>query len=500
MAFGAPPGSALTYSTVAPPAVQAAQAAAAAPQANADAAQKLAEAQAGAATAKNTTAEAESKQEADVATNQANLAQAQQQKQTIALSNLARVSGMPKIADSPAGLKMLKTAADAAGLEIPKTVNGLPDIDALKQMTATPTKAFSELSAAEYKDQQARPPADRTNFPGAPADWMSRAAVVPLTEKQLEYFHAPVVKAEAAFAAGKGNAYNMAQNLAMAINTERNIKKQHGESTVDEDASIEPDPNRPGKFRLTEELRRQKAADVAQSDVDKARALGLHWAAQEGAVKRREDERVREWGTPSANARLSAGTAAARASALAAQRSISNAMAQTRIANTDRAFDAAVANKDYDRAAALAKIGLEESDKAEVRKTQTVNMLNNMSSDFMSNHPDLAQQLTDQATADKGYAENSDKYHAAVRAADANRAATMSKIMGGGGTTTLTVNVPPGQNNPTPGAPPGQNYGSYAKGSPVPDQPGYKFSSGKNPDGTYDAVGPDGKVLKWKPA
>lgn len=495
MSFGAPTGSALSYSTVAPPAVQGAQAAAAAPQNVADAQAKL-------ATTKSITAEEPSKQEADIATNQAATAQARQQKQTIALSNLARAANMPNIGNSPGGLKLLKTAADAAGLEIPKTINGLPDIDAIKQMTATPVKNFSELSTAEYKDQQARPPADRTNFPGAPKDWMSRAAVTPLTEKQKEYYHTPVVKAEALFASGKGNAYNMAQNLASALLTERAVDLQHGEDTSDVDHMLKlDDKGQPvltnGKPSLSEDYLRQKAADVAQADVDKARALGLHWASQDNAVKKREDERVREWGTASAGQRLTAGTAAARASALATQRSISNAMAQTRIANTDRAFDAAVANKDYDRAAALAKIGIEEADKAEARKVQTVNTINNMSSDFQSNHPDLVQQLTDQATADKGYAENSDKYHSAVTAADMNRASIMSKITGQPATNfKIDVNVP----TATPGAPPGQNYGAYSKGSPVPDAPGYKFSSGQNADGTYDATGPDGKVRKWRPA
>jgi hypothetical protein len=462
MAFGAPTGGQLSYSTVSPAAVQGAQAFADAPQANADKAQKLAEAQAGTATAKNTAAEAPGKQAADVATNEAALSEAQQKKQTIALSNLARVSAMPNVANSPAGLKMLKTAADAAGLEIPKTVNGLPDIDALKQMTATPVKNFSELSTAEYKDQQARPPADRTNFPGAPADWMSRKAVTPLTEKGLEQAHAPVMKAEALFAAGKGNTYNLAQNLLAAAQYEKAQLTAHGESTEGVDNILTAD----GKS-LRPEYLKQKAVDLAQATADKEKALGVHYTDEDKVAQERVDQTVRAWENPSAYQKLQIGLGDRRIASAAANNASRIAIAGANLNARLQSMQYAQQRGDITLAGTIAKDAQSAIGSAQSRLTSTTNVLNSMAQNPKMRKSEQYTNLLNQATDLQNFiSTNGPTFQATAENARGEQARMYQQITGQqAAAPNVTVNLT------TPGGPQGQQFGSHPPAVPAGTKP-----------------------------
>jgi hypothetical protein len=291
----------------------------------------------------------------------------------------------------------------------------------------------------------------------------------------------------------------MSQNLAAALSTERAVKIQHGEPTGDIDFMIEKDPSRPGRFRLTKELLKQRAADVAQADVDKAKALGLHWAMQDDAVKKREDERVREWNTPSAGQRLTAGSAQARMAAQATQRSIQNADRQRSLAQTDARFDAAIQNKDYDIAAANARVLNAQVGSAKTNLNSTVNTLNNMSEQFRNDNPTLVENLVSQATADQSIVSKQSSYSAAIQAAGQRRADAMALIRGNPGS---TVNVAPPSisvNVATPGAAPGTQYGGhqYKIGSEVPGVAGAVFVA-QNPDGSWKIKAGD-RTGNWKP-
>jgi hypothetical protein len=425
-----------------------------APQANADKAQKLAEAQAGTATAKNTTAEAASKQAADTATNEAAFAEATQKKQQVNTANLSRVAGMPGIANSPAGLKMLKTAADAAGIEIPKTVNGLPDVDAIQKMTAAPIKDFSEATPAEYKDQQARQPGDRTPYRNAPADWMTRKAVTPLTEKGLEQAHAPTMKAEALFAAGKGNTYNLTQNLLAAAQYEKAQLTAHGESTEGVDNILTAD----GKS-LRPEYLKQKAVDLAQATADKEHALGVHYADEGKIAQERIDQKTYEWSHPSAyqSGQLSLGDR--RIASAAANSAARIQVAQANLGARLQSMQYAQTRGDITMAGTIARDAQSAIGSAQTRLTSTTNVLNTMAQNPKMRKSPQYEALLNQANDLQGFiTTNAPAFQATAETARGEQARMYSQITGQqAAAPNVSVNLT------IPGGAQGQQFGSQAQ-------------------------------------
>jgi hypothetical protein len=365
---------------------------------------------------------------------------------------------MPNVQNSPAGLKLLKTAADAAGLEIPKTINGLPDIEALKQMTATPVKNFSELSTAEYKDQQARPPADRTNFPGAPADWMSRKAVTPLTEKGLEQAHAPTMKAEALFASGKGNTYNLAQNLLAAAQYEKAQLTAHGESTEGVDNILTAD----GKA-LRPEYLKQKAVDVAQATADKEHALGVHYADEGKIAQERIDQKTYEWSHPSAyqSGQLSLGDR--RIASAAANSAARIQVAQADLGARLQSMQYAQTRGDITMAGTFARDAQSAIGSAQTRLTSTTNVLNTMAQNPKMRKSPQYDALLNQASELQGFiTTNAPAFQAAAETARGEQARMYSRITGQqAAAPNVTVNLT------APGGPQGQQFGSQAQHPPV---------------------------------
>jgi hypothetical protein len=303
MAFGAPTGSTLQYPVVAPAAQQWAQAAQQAPQQSADAAQKMAETKAATATAQNVSADAASAGEAARAKNAADKAAAEQQLQRTNSEKLFRTASMPGVERTPMGLAKLKQGLDAIGVEMPKTPNGLPDIAAIKALVSPKAKTFQEMTPQEKAAEAAEKPGDRTFHEGQPDDWQSRPAVTPLTEKGAEFLHAPVVKAEAALAAGKGTA----QALKMAAISEYNALVAKGADTATVDQILNKDHT-----DLSPEYKNQAIDQFAQTQLDNIRSL-IGFRADEGKLKQELiDQKRYQWDHPSAGQRLTASTMSAR--------------------------------------------------------------------------------------------------------------------------------------------------------------------------------------------
>jgi hypothetical protein len=278
MAFGTPGPGALQYPVVAPAAQQLAQAAQAAPQANADAAEKMAATQAQTQVDKSSGLEAELKQ-----------SQTQD-----AIVN--RLIAIPGIETSPTGKKALEDRFKTLGIPLPKNELGQIDMKAVRAVFATPVKPWAQWTPKEVSDSQALQPELRNLPPDAPELARTQKAVTPLTEKGAEFLHAPVVRAETALAAGHGNL----QSVLMAARAEKAALTAKGADTSAVDTILTED----GK--LQPEYAAQKANDLVQAQIDNLHSLGIYRTDEEQIKSRNADEKVREWNNPSANAKLNA--------------------------------------------------------------------------------------------------------------------------------------------------------------------------------------------------
>jgi hypothetical protein len=490
MAFGAPTGGQLSYSTVAPPSVQAAQAAAAAPQANADAAQKLAEAKAGTQVAQEQGVEAATK------------------KQDIASANLYKTASMPGIENSAGGLKLLKAAADAAGVEIPKTVNGLPDVAALKKMSAIPAKPISQWTPQEIVAAKALSKEDRAAIlpDDAPDSLRNSEAQTPITEKGQEALMKPVQAAETAIGKGTGNLQAL---QVAALSAYKTLKAKGGDTSV-----VDPYLNA-DHTALSDEFKNQAAGQLVDAQMNNLHSLGIFRTNETDLRQKSIDEKRREWGTESANVKAQQTTAGMRLQQQAAQFSSNLSIKQQNLTARLSSITNS-ANANTLRAGTLGMNMFENQVKdAEKVQQDAENDLNKVRTNINSylNTPNadvsnpiyigLAQQATGlndaiNGNAAKGITGSKTVLQAARQSANIGIANIYSGITGQTASPT-NVNV----NVTTPGAAPGTKYGSnsgnsqYKKGSAVPDAPGYTFNGVTRPNGDLEAVGPDGKIRPW---
>lgn len=478
MSFGAPPGSALQYPVTKPALTQASEAAAAAPQDVADKQEKMAESQAG-------------KLEADLKGQQANDA---------ILSRLAAVPGIEK---SPYGQKALTERLKTLGVEVPKNELGQIDMKAIQAMITPPMKPWAQWTPAEKNAVAGEDPKLRSLPPDAPEAARTMPANVPITEKGIEALMKPVQTAEAAIGKGTGNMQGL---QAAAISAYKTLSSRGADTSV-VDSYLNPEHT-----ALSDDFKTQQAGQLVDAQIDKMHKLGIYQANENKWREQQIAEKEREWDNPSANQRIQITIQDRRLAQQAslAQQRIMNAQTniglRMRTINDMEKNQAALAGpRKANVYEALTRGALTEMGNVQRELTSTSNVINQMSQNpRMRNSPQysaLLQQASDltdfintngttlQEQALVGQSGLANSYAQMT----GNQAQPMPQAL-----PVIRINVTGSQ------APPlGQAFGSqaqqYAKGAPVPDAQGYKFTGAKNADGTYDAVGPDGKIRKWRP-
>lgn len=482
MSFGAPPGSALQYPVTKPALTQAAEAAAAAPQDVADKQAKLAESQT-------------AKLESDLKGQQANDA---------ILSRLAAVPGIEK---SPYGQKALTERLKTLGVEVPKNELGQIDMKAIQAMITPPMKPWEQWTPAEKNAVAGEDPKLRSLPPDAPEAARTMPANVPITEKGIEALMKPVQTAEAAIGKGTGNMQGL---QAAAISAYKTLSSRGADTSV-VDSYLNPEHT-----ALSDDFKTQQAGQLVDAQIDKMHKLGIYQADENKWREQQIAEKKREFDNLGANqkARLSVEESRMNQQAsLAAQRltlarenlqarwtSVSNAKQNTGLRAT------ALGANIYE---GLARNALTEMGNAQTKLTQTTNVINTMSQNPKMRNSPLFKNLVDQASDLQDFIQqNGPALQAQAVAGQAGLSNVYSSITGNQAQP-MPQQIPPlrivvsSDPNRVPAPPPGQAFGSqaqqYAKGAPVPDAQGYKFTGAKNADGTYDAVGPDGKIRKWRP-
>jgi hypothetical protein len=479
MAFGTPGPGALQYPVVAPAAQQLAQAAHAAPQANADEAEKMA------ATKANTEIDKSGQLDAELK---------QSQTQDAMLNRLAAVPG---IEQSPMGQKMLTERFKTLGIPLPKTELGQIDMKAVRAIIAPPVKAWNQWTPAEINAQRELPAELRVLPADAPETMRTAPAMTPLTQKGADFLHAPVARAEAALAAGHGNL----QALLMAARHEQAALKAKGADTSAVDTILTPEGN------LRPEYAVQKASELAQAQIDNMRSLGIVRADAETLKETAVANQMTRWNTQSANSKASTDVQSQKLRVQVSQFAQKMEVARGNLAaRIKSATNSSTANllkmgqmgiNAYDKN--VEQLGKAQTDaEGELRGVQAAISSMRFTPNFDPTDPafvtlmDTAKVLTTTVSDGRTTFEN-----ARVMAATAS-SSIFNSITGNTGLQP-TINI----NN---GGAPGQTFGSgggsaqFSKGSAVPDAPGYKFNGVKNADGTLQAVGPDGKVRPWKPA
>ncbi len=447
MAFGAPTGGQLSYSTVAPPAVQAAQAAAAAPQANADAAQKLAEAQAGKQTA------------------QAQGVQADLAKQQAGDQILQRLAQTPGIEKSPMGLKMLTERFKTLGMELPKDETGAVDMKAVQAMITPPIKPWSQWTPAEKNAVAGEDPKLRSLPADAPDAARTMPANVPITEKGVDALMKPVQLAEAEIGKGRGN---MQALQAAALSTYKALQSRGADTSV-----IDPYLNA-DHTALSDDFKGQAAGQLVDAQIGNLHSLGIFRADEASLKDKALAEKKREWGTASANVKAQQTTAGLRlqqqASQFSQSLSIKNQNLSARLQSISNS-----ANANSLRAGTLGMNMFENQVKdAEKVQQDAENNLGKVQANINSylNTPNaditnpiytaLAQQASDlNDTINGNAAKQITGSKAVLQAARASANSGIASIYSGiTGQTAAPVTV----NVTTPGAAPGTTYGSNTGG------------------------------------
>jgi hypothetical protein len=446
-----PPSAASLQYPVAPsPAQQGAEAFARAPQENADKAQKLAESKAATATAANTTAEAPGKQEADIAENAAKKMTADSAIQTQAYANLYRVASMPNIANVPGGIKMLQEAADKAGIPIPKTINGLPDTESLKKLSAVPAKPWAQWTPAEKQASKALKPEERSLPDDAPATAKSDPVEVPVTQAGITALMKPVADAEKLIGQGKGNLQAL---QGAALSAYRSLKARGADTSV-----VDPYLN-DNHTAINPEYVNQQVGAYVKSQMDKERALGIHYANEDKVAQEKVAQTKYQWEHPSANQRMQLDIAERRIQNQAQQAGVRTQLAIGNLNARVQSLHDAEARGNVQMAGAIATQATQALGGMQSRLTQTTNVISTMSQNpKLRNSPEY-KNLVDQASdLQAAITNNGPTFQANADMARNQQAQTYAQIRGGQPNVTIQQ-APINVNVTSPGAPQFQTYG-----------------------------------------